>query len=226
MTTPKSVSTHDPVSELKMIRWKQARFEEITSVVEDALPELLTNIEKTVASMTSIRASKAQLFSDGLWKELFEPWALQTASLVEAQMEEQIQELVASASEKGTLGQALRVARPGLAGAGVLAASLAAIPAVISLATVSTTTFLVFTTTSISWPILAVGGGGLAVTAVAGGSGVKWLGDKNRLHLVKRLQQRALTAALGYGLSLSERSLVTDLQVATLRSLDANLEVL
>lgn len=226
MITPKPVSTHDPVSELKMIRWKQARFEEITLVVEDALPELLKNIEKTVASMTTIRASKAQVFPDGLWKELFEPWALQTASLVEAQMEEEIQELVASASERGNLEQALRVARPGLAGAGVLAASLAAIPTVISFATVSTTSFFVFTTSSISWPIIAVGGVGLAVTTFAGGSGVKWLGDKNRLHLVKRLQQRALTAALGYGSSLGERSLVTDLQAATLRSLDANLEAL
>lgn len=226
MITPKPVSTHDPVSELKMIRWKQARFEEITLVVEDALPELLKNIEKTVASMTTIRASKAQVFPDGLWKELFEPWALQTASLVEAQMEEEIQELVASASERGNLEQALRVARPGLAGARVLAASLAAIPTVISFATVSTTSFFVFTTSSISWPIIAVGGVGLAVTTFAGGSGVKWLGDKNRLHLVKRLQQRALTAALGYGSSLGERSLVTDLQAATLRSLDANLEAL
>lgn len=226
MTTPKFASTHDTVLELKVIRWKQARFEEITSVVEGALPELMTNIEKTVASMTGIRASKAQLFSDELWKELFEPWALQTASLVEAKMEGEIQELVASASEKGTLEQALRVAGPGLAGAGVLAASLAAIPAVISLATVSTTSFFVFTTSSISWPIIAIGGASLAVTTFAGGSGVKWLDDKNRLHLVKRLQQRALTAAFGYGRSLSERSLVTDLQAATLRSLDANLEAL
>lgn len=226
MTTPKPVPTRDPVSELKMIRWRQARFEEITLVVEDALPELLANIEKTVASMTTIRASKAQVFPDGLWKELFEPWALQTASLVEAQMEKEIQELVASASEGGDLEQALRVARPGLTGVGVLAASLAAIPAVISIATVSTTSFFVFTTSCISWPILAVGGVGLAVTTFAGGSGVKWLGDKNRLHLVKRLQQRARTAALGYGRSLGERSLVTDLQAATLRTLDANLEAL
>jgi len=209
-----------------MIRWKQARFEEITSAVEDALPELLTNIEKTVASMTSIRASQAQLFSDGLWKELFEPWALHTARLVEAKMEDEIQELVASAFEKGTLEQVLRVAPPGLAGAGLLAASFAAIPAVISLATVSTTSFFVFTTTSISWPLVAAGGAGLAVSTFAGGTGVKWLGDRNRSHLVKRLQQRARTVALGYGRTASERSLVTDLQVATLRSLDANLEAL
>lgn len=224
MKLPQPVSPIDPIAELKMIRWKQARFEEITIVVEDALSELMTNIEDTVASMPTISASKAQVFSDGLWKELFEPWALQTASLVEAQMAEEIEVLAASTSEKGTLGEALRVARPALVGAGVLAASLAAIPAVISLATVSTTSFLVFTTTSISWPIIAVGGAGLAVTTYAGGSGIKWLGNKNRSHLVNRLQQRALTAALGYGRGSSERSLVADLQAATLRSLEAKLE--
>ncbi len=207
-----------------MIRWKQARFEEITIVIEDALPELMANIETTVASMPTISASKAQIFSDGLWKELFEPWAKQTASLVEAQMEEEIGELITSTSEKGSLGEALRVARPALAGAGVLAASLAAIPGVISLATVSTTSFFVFTTASISWPIVAVGGAGLAVATFTGGSGVKWLGKKNRLHLVNRLQGRALTVALGYGLASGKRSLVADLQAATLRRLEAKLE--
>ena len=139
-------------------------------------------------------------------------------------MEKEIEELVASKYEEGTLGQALRAVQPALAGAGVLAASLAAIPAVISLATVSTTSLLVFTTSSISWPIIALGGAGLAMTTIAGGRGVKWLGDKNRSHLVDRLQQRALIAALGYGRAPGERSLVTDLQASTLRNLEAKLE--
>lgn len=225
MKIPEPASSLDPVSELNMIRWKHARFEEITIVVEDALSELMANIEDTVASMPTIRASKAQVFPDGIWKELFEPWAMQTANLVEAQMEVEIEELVASTSEKGTMGEALRVARPALAGAGVLAASFAAIPSVISLATLSTTSFLVFTNPLISWPIIAVGGAGLAVTTYAGGSGIKWLGNKNRSHLVNRLQQRALTAALGYGRASAARSLVTDLQAATLRNLEAKLEI-
>lgn len=224
MTRPEPIPPIDPNSELKMIRWKQARFEEVTIVVEDALSELMMSIEKTVASMSTIGASKAQVFSDALWSELFEPWALQTASLVEAHMEKEIEELVASKYEEGTLGQALRAVQPALAGAGVLAASLAAIPAVISLATVSTTSLLVFTTSSISWPIIALGGAGLAMTTIAGGRGVKWLGDKNRSHLVDRLQQRALIAALGYGRAPGERSLVTDLQASTLRNLEAKLE--
>lgn len=224
MTIPEPASPLDPVSVLEMIRWKQARFEEITVVVEDALPELMANIERTVASMPTISAGKAQIFPDDLWKELFEPWAKQTASLVEAQMEKEIGELAASSSEKGTLGEALRVARPALAGVGVLAASLAAIPSVVSFATISTTSFFFFTTATISWPLIAAGGAGLAVTTLVGGSGVKWLGNKNRTHLVNRLQRRAVTAALGYGLAPGERSLVTDLQAATLRSLEAKLE--
>lgn len=226
MTTQEPGFLLDPISELEMIRWKQARFEEITLVVEDALPELMANIEKTVTSMSTISASKAQAFPDGLWKKLFEPWAKQTASLVEAQMEKEIGELVAASSENGTLAEALRVARPVLAGAGLLAASLAAIPTIASFATISTTSLFFFTTTTVSWPVIAAGGAGLAVTTFAGGSGIKWLANKNRSHLVTRLQRRAVTAALGYGLALSERSLVADLQAATLRSLEAKLETL
>ncbi len=214
----------DPADELEMIRWKQARFEEITQVVEEALPELMTDIEETVASMSTYTASKSQVFPDGLWKNLFEPWAKRTASLVEARMEKEIGELTASFSEKGTLGEALRVARPAIAGAGVLAASLAAIPSVVSLGTITTTSFFVLSTTTISWPIIAVGGAGLAVTSFAGSKGVKWLADKNRVRLVNRLQGRALTATLGHGLTPGDRSFVTDLQAATLRRLEAKLE--
>ncbi|MEX5565133.1 hypothetical protein SM764_17065 [Pseudophaeobacter sp. 1A16562] len=224
MTMPEPAFPLDPAAELEMIRWKQARFEEITQVVENALPELMADIEETVISMSTLTASKAQVFPDGPWKDLFEPWAKKTARLVEAQMEKEIGELAASSSEKGTLGEALRVARPALAGAGVLAASLAAIPSVVSLATITTTSFFVLSTTTISWPIIAVGGAGLAVTSFAGSKGVKWLEDKNRVRLVNRLQGRALTATLGHGLAPGERSLVTDLQAATLRRLEAKLE--
>ncbi|WP_390910871.1 hypothetical protein [Pseudosulfitobacter sp. SM2401] len=224
MTTPQADSQIDPFAELEMIRWKQARFQQITEVVEGALPELMANIEKTIAALPSIAVSKAQIFPDTLWKGLFMPWATQTANLIEAQIEKEIGELAASSSEKGTIQEALRVARPALAGAGVLAASLAAIPSVISLATVSTTSFFVFTTATISWPVFALGGAGLAAATFAGSRGVKWLGDRNRSNLIARIQRRARTAAMGHGLVSSERNLVTDLQVAVLRSLEARLE--
>ncbi|WPY95284.1 hypothetical protein T8T21_03925 [Limimaricola variabilis] len=224
MTLPAPSLSPDPVVELELIRWRQARFDRITECVEDALPELMTKIESTVASMTSIAVGRAQISPETLWKTLFEPWARQVASRVEAEMEEEIGVLAASLSEKGTSRDVLRVALPALAGAGVLAASLAAIPSVISIATVTTTSFFFITTTTISWPVLAVGGAGIAVASFTGSRIIDRLSDRNRAHLVTRLQLRARIAALGCGLASSERSLVTDLQAATLRSLEAKLE--
>lgn len=206
-----------------MIRWKQERFERITEQVENALPDLMAEIERTVASISSIAASKAQVSPDRLWKELFEPWAKQTAGCVEAEMDNEIGALVSALSEKGTRQDALRVALPALAGAGVLAASLAATTTVISLATVTTTSFFIFTTTAISWPVLAVGGAGIALATLTGGRIVDRLSDRNRRHLVVRLQGRARIAALGHGLVPGERCLVTDLQAITLRSLETKL---
>jgi hypothetical protein len=224
MNTTAPARPLEPDVELELIRWRQARFERITEYVEDALPDLLADIETSVASMSSIAAGKAQILPDTLWKKLFEPWAQQIANRVEAEMEKEIGLLAASLFEKGTSRNALRAALPALAGVGVLAASLAAIPSVISMATVTTTSFFFFTSTTISWPIIAVGGAGLALATLTGSRVVDRLSDRNRAHLAARLKSRARIAALGYGLVFGERSLVTDLQAFTLRSLEAKLE--
>lgn len=213
-----------PVVELELIQWRQARFERITECVEDALPCLVAKIESTVASMSSIAVGKAQISPDGLWGMLFEPWAREIASQVEAEMEEEIDVLSAMLSEKVSNQDAMLAALPALAGVGLLAASLAAIPSVISIATVTTTSFFFFTSSAISWPILAVGGAGLAVASFSGSRVVDRLITRNRAHLVDRLARRTRIAALGYGLVSGERCLVTDLQAATLRSLEAKLE--
>lgn len=223
MTLTAPAHSLDPAVELEMIQWKQARFERITEQLENALPDLMAEIERTVASISSIAASKAQVSPDRLWKELFEPWAQRTASRVETEMDNEIGALVSALSEKGTRQDALRVALPALAGAGVLAASLAAIPTVISLATVTTTSFFIFTTTAISWPVLAVGGAGIALATLTGSRVVDRLSERNRRHLIARLQGRARIAALGHGLAPGERCLVTDLQAITLRRLEAEL---
>ncbi|MHA6324547.1 hypothetical protein [Roseivivax sp. CAU 1753] len=184
----------------------------------------MAEIDSVVSSMSTIAAARTQISPDTLWKKLFEPWAQKIASRVEAEFETEIGVLATSLSEKGTSQDTLRAALPALAGVGVLAASLAAIPSVLTMATVTTTSFFFITTSTISWPVIAVGGAGLAVATFTGSAAVDKLSDRNRAHLVSRLQSRARIAALGYGLASGERSLVTDLQAATLRNLEAKLE--
>ena len=217
-------SSPDVTVELDLIRWRQAQFESITGHVEDALPRLMSDIENAVTSMSSFAAVKAQTSPDPLWKDLFEPWAQGVARRVEADLEQEIDALTASLAAKGTSQDALRSALPSLAGVGVLAASLSAIPYVVSLATVTTTSFLFISSTTFSWPIFAVGGAGLAVATFTGSKVVDRLGRRNRAYLSTRLQRRARTAALGYGLASGERCLVTDLQAFTLRSLEARMK--
>lgn len=224
MTKSASASSVDPAVELELIQWRQARFKRITEHVEDSLPDLMARIVEVVQAMPSIAVSKAQILPDRLWKDSFEPWAQETARSVEADMDKEIDVLVASLFEKGSLQDALQVALPAFAGAGVLAASLAAIPSVIFFATVVTQGFFFSTSTVISWPLLAVGGAGLAVATYNGGRLADRLADRNRTRLIARLQGRARVAALGHGRASGERSLVTDLQAATLRSLEAKLE--
>ncbi|WP_428927500.1 hypothetical protein [Marinibacterium sp. SX1] len=217
-------STLDPIVELEVIRWKQARFERVTEYVEDALPDLMADIENAITSMSSFAASKAQISPESLWKELFGPWAQKVAHRVEADLEGEIDALAASLSEKGTSQAALRAALPALARVSVLGASLAAIPSVISFATVTTTSFFLLSSPTLSLPLFAVGGAGLAVATLTGSKVVDRLSNRNRAYLTTRLQSRARTAALGYGLASGARCLVTDLQAFTLRSLETKIE--
>ncbi|SFE00305.1 hypothetical protein [Salipiger profundus] len=224
MTSSEPAQPVDIGTELELIRWKQTQFARITEQVEDALPELMTQIEETVAKMSSLATGRAQMRIDPVWKDIFEPWAEELALGVEAQVKHEVRELTAALSEKGNSKDALRAALPTLASAGVLAASLAAIPTVLGLATVPAAPLFIFATATVSWPIVAAGGAGLAVATLAGGRFVDRLQDRNRAHLVTRLQNRARTATLGHGRTVGERSLVTDLQAAALRTLEAEME--
>lgn len=217
-------SSLDPIVELEVIRWKQARFERVTEYVEDALPDLMADIENAIASMSSFAASKSQFSPEPLWKELFGPWAQKVALRVEADLESEIDALTALLSENGTGQAALRAVLPALAGVGVLTASLAAIPSVISFATVTTTSFFFLSNPVLSLPLFAVGGVGLALATLTGSKAVDRLSNRNRAYLTTRLQSRARTAALGYGLASGARCLVTDLQASTLRRLETKIE--
>jgi len=226
MTTPDSTGLLEPDVELALIRWRQKSFNRITETVEDALPNLMAEIERTVAELSAVAAGKAQMWPDKVWKAIYEPWAQKTASQVEMAMVDSIDTIATSLSEGGNGRKAFQLLLPTLAQAGVLAASLAAIPTVIALATASTTTLLVFTSTTFLWPVFAVGGATLAVATFAGSRLADRISDRNRKKLVVSLQDRSRTAALGHGLAAGARCLVTDLQATALRGLEAKLETI
>lgn len=221
MLTEKLVSIPlDPRIEVELIEWRQSRFETITQEVEDALPRLLGEIDDIVSAMGTVAAARAQMWPDATLKQVFVPWTTELASRIEAETEEEMTALVASLSTKGTAQDAVRAALPTLASAGMLAASMAAIPSILAMATTTTTAFLVFSAPAFSWPVFVVGGVGLAAATLGGGRVVDRISARNRAHLAERLKGRAVTAALGYGLAAGARCLVTDLQVATLRNIE------
>jgi hypothetical protein len=224
MTTSGPAQLNEIDSELALIRWRHEAFNRITETVEAALPDLMAEIDRTVAGLSVVAAGKAQIWPDRLWNDIFEPWAQKTAHQVESEMVEFVDTIATSLAETGTGKKIFQLALPTLARAGVLAASLAAIPSVVSLATVTTTTFVFFSTPVLSLPLLAVGAGGLALATFTGSRVADRLSDRNRRKLVVHLQGRARTAALGHGLVSGARCVVNDLQAATMRRLEVELE--
>ena len=108
----------------------------------------------------------------------------------------------------------------------MLAASVLGLPAIVSYATITTTSVLVFSTSTISIPLLLAGGTVLAGMSFAGVKAFDKAKDKMRAHLAARVQSLALAAIFGHGLSPDERYLLNDLQAAILKSGQTQLEAI
>ena len=103
----------------------------------------------------------------------------------------------------------------------MIGASLAAVPALVAYATITTTTLLVFTTTSISWPILGIGAVVLGGTALAGGKSIDRTISKRREALAASLEALADENVLGIGKAPNADCILSRIQAAVLRKAEA-----
>ncbi len=96
----------------------------------------------------------------------------------------------------------------------------------LSYATITTTSLLVFSTPTISIPLLLAGGTVLAGMSIVGVKAFDHAKDKMRAHLAARVQSLALSAIFGHGLAPDARYLLNDLQAAILKSGQTQLEAI
>ena len=73
----------------------------------------------------------------------------------------------------GDVWEQLSKAAPAIAGVGLIAASVAAIPTVVSFATVGTSVFAFWGTATISWPLFALGAAGIGIAALTGSQSLR-----------------------------------------------------
>ncbi len=205
-------------TQLDLLDWRDVQLEAITEQLEDAFPSLIELIEARVAKLSIGRVAWFHANSKRLATELLAPWADNQAKIALKRAEESLADIVGDMHTDAKFSEHLSAALPALAGISVIAASVAGLPAVVSFATLTSTSFFFITTSSISMPLLLTGGVILTGLSLAGIKTVDHASGKTRAHLVRKVATIAQTAVFGYDLSPDARCLVNVLQAAVLKA--------
>lgn len=211
-------------TQLGLLEWRDGQLEAITNQLEAAYPTLVAETVARISAMTSFAVGRAHLNPRPLAESLIAPWAAEQSRIAVKRAEASLSDLISTLHLDSGMGAHLSAALPALAGVGMLAVSVLGLPALVSYATITTTSFFVFSTSTISLPILLVGGTVLAGMSFAGVKAFDQAKDKMRAHLAARVQGLALSAIFGHGLAPDARCLLNDLQAAVLKAGQTRLE--
>ena len=209
-------------AQLEFLAWRDGQLATISTQLEDALPSLLHDLALQVEneSTFTLATSTARLRSSASKRIL--QWGraeMQTAlKRAESDLEETLASLPGDINLESGVWKDLSSTLPALAGAGLIAASVAAIPTVVSFATVSTSMFALWGTAAISWPLFTIGAVGIGVSALVGGTTVKVAKDKLRRNVSNRLQRETERQVFGLGEKPGARCLLSDIQAAVVQA--------
>lgn len=210
-------------TQLSLLAWRDTQLFSITSQFENAWPILEKAIDAHVAEMPLWKIARAHVGITPLAHDLIAPWAEEQGRVAAVRAEEGLAEIIA-ALPPGSLAEHGMTALPALAGAGLIAASVMAVPAVVSYATVTSVSMLVFTTSTVSAPLLWVGGAAVAALSLTGSSALGYANRRTRNHLAERLKRHARTTVFGDGREPTARCLLNDTQALVLKAGQSQLE--
>lgn len=175
----------------------------ISLQLEEAFDDLLIELSEQVerASIVNLVRSTISLRSSA--EAIMQRWGADqfatALSRAEAELDQTILQLPGKVNLDSDVWEQVTKALPAIAGVGLIGASLAAIPTVISFATVSTSVLAFWGTSAISWPLFALGAAGLGVATLTGSQSIKFAKDKARGKLCNRLHREAGRQVLGLG---------------------------
>jgi hypothetical protein len=206
-------------AQIRLIDWRNTQLALITDQLEGAFPELQKAIDDYVSrhfpcgKVAGTHASPRKAVVD-----LVEPWAKTQSTEAAERAKAQLDEILADVPSNPETAKLAASLLPALAGLGMIASSVAALPALVTFATVSSTSFFLVTTSAVSVPLLLMGGSALAVLSLTGSKAVSATAQKSRAHLGQRLKSLALSVVFGIGLEPGARCLLNDIQASVLNA--------
>lgn len=209
-------------AQLEFLAWRDEQLVAISSQLEQNFPNLVDELKDEVDQSSTWELARATFDLSSNAEELITRWAADQLSealkRAETELEQTILQLPDRLSIDGGTWDHVTNALPAFAGVGLIAASVAAIPTVISFATVGTGFFAIWSTAAISWPLFALGAAVVGVASYSGSETLKYAYDSARDRLCDRVSKEAERQVFGLGQSPGSRCILNDIQAAVIQA--------
>lgn len=215
----------DLIVPMAVLDWRDSQMEAISEQLEDAIPDLLARLDAWVDEASRWSLALAEIGPNADQRAIVDSWSAEQTRQAVRRAEEAMTDALRALPPDLTGGAPeLATLLPAMAGVGLIAASVAALPTIISFATVTTSSLAFFSVTTVSWPLM-VAGIAVAATAAAAGSTllIRAEGDWRR-RVKTRLRAWAYAQMLGLGAPRGARSFLSDLQAAIIRAGNTRME--
>ncbi|MHA6264455.1 hypothetical protein ACXYMO_14720 [Arenibacterium sp. CAU 1754] len=228
--TDLTLNETDIFTQLEFMTWRDKQLEVISQQIESNFPKLISRIDEQIDNAGTMNLAWSQVQLGKKISELCAEWSKEQAEEALQKTESALDELWKMLEpefsiDPGLMGRFVSVA-PALASVGLAATSIAAVPTVISIATVTTGGFLAFFWAApyISWPLFALGAAGLGVTAFLSGKLFDRAIESWREALRRRAYKRAEEAVFGLGAPPSQRTILDDIQALAIQATANSME--
>jgi len=209
-------------AQLEFLAWRDAQLAAISSQLEKALPALLDELVEQVESASIVNLVRSTIALKSSAEAIIQRWCadqlVKALGRAEADLDQTLLQLPGKVNLDNDVWEQVTKALPAIAGVGLIGASLAATPTVISFATVSTSVLAFWGTSAISWPLFALGAAGIGVATLTGSQSLKFAKDKARQKLCLRLHREAGRQVFGIGEKPGARCMLSDIQAAIVQA--------
>ena len=209
-------------TQLEFLAWRDTQLVAISSQLEEALPALLDDLAEQVESASVVNLVRSTIALKSSAEAIIQRWGadqlVKALGRAQADLDQTLLQLPGKVNLDNDVWEQVTKALPAIAGVGLIGASLAAIPTVISFATVSTSVLAFWGTAAISWPLFALGAAGIGVATLTGSQSLKFAKDKARQKLCLRLHREAGRQVFGIGEKPGARCMLSDIQAAIVQA--------
>ncbi len=206
---------------LAMWQWRDAQLTNIAEQLEDAFPALEAQIRAMVAA-TSWRQAAVSFGMQKPLTTLIDHWAAEQTQLAMTRAEAALEETIAEIEETIDLGSELQhtlaSTAPFLIGGGLLALTLPAIGMAATFGVQTSTVLFFFSTSTVSFPILAAGAVGVGILGASGATVLTRYSDQAWTLLERRCLEAAFERVFGKTGGPQDKSILNAIQLLVLKA--------